>query len=246
MEQYVADRFTEVTGKRVRRHTAMFHNPDFPFAHANIDRAVIGERAGLECKTTSIMNLKKFKNGEYPETYYVQCVHYLAVTGWDRWYLAVLILNQGFHWFAIERDQTEIDALMQAERDFWNTYLLPDVPPPVDGLPATSEALETVFLGSANDEVKPLYRSDLLKSYLNLKDQIAALQKEKERCEQILKQDLGDDVSGECNGYRIDWKPQSRQIFDFQKFNNDHPEMDFVPYLKESSFRRFSIRSEKK
>lgn len=145
LEQYVADRFTEATGKRVRRHTAMFHNPDYPFAHANIDRAIVGERAGLECKTTSIMNLKKFRNGEYPENYYVQCVHYLAVTGWDRWYLGVLILNQGFHWFVIERDQTEIDALMQAEHDFWNAYVLPDVPPPVDGLPATSEALASAY-----------------------------------------------------------------------------------------------------
>lgn len=135
---------------------------------------------------------------------------------------------------------------MQAERDFWSTYVIPDIPPPVDGLPPTSEALGIVFPGSGDDEVKPLYRSELLQSYLNLKDQIAALQKEKEHCEQILKQDLGDDVTGECGGYRIEWKPQSRQTFNFQKFNNDHPEMDFRLYLKESTFRRFSIRSEKK
>jgi len=246
LEQYVADRFTEATGKHVRRHTAMFRSPAYPFAHANIDRAVVGEPAGLECKTTSVMNLKKFKNGEYPENYYVQCVHYLAVTGWKRWYLAVVILNQGFQWFAIERDQAEIDALMQAERAFWNTYVVPDSPPPVDGRPPTSAALESVFPGTGADDVKPIFREDVLQNYLNLKEQIAALQQEKERCEQIFKQDLGDDISGACGGYRIDWKPQTRQTFDFRKFKVDHPELDFHPYLKKSSFRRFVIRSEKK
>ena len=69
LEQYVADRFMEAMGKKVRRRTSMFHNPVYPFAHANIDRAVVGERAGIECKTTSLMNLKKFKNGEYPENF---------------------------------------------------------------------------------------------------------------------------------------------------------------------------------
>ena len=97
LEAYVAQRFTEKTGKKVHVYSEMLRNPAYPFAHANIDRKVTGERAGLECKTTSIMNLKKFKNGEYPENYYAQCVHYLAVTGFDRWYLAVLILNQGFY-----------------------------------------------------------------------------------------------------------------------------------------------------
>lgn len=246
LEQYVADRFMEETGRRVRRHTAIIRNPEYSFAHANIDRAVVGEPAGLECKTTSIMNLKKFKNGEYPENYYVQCVHYLAVTGLERWYLGVVILNQGFKWFTIERDQAEIDALMQAEKDFWDTYVAPDVPPPVDGLPPTSAALESVFPGVGMDDIKPIFREDILQNYLNLKKQIAALQKEKERCEQIFKQDLGDCASGECDDYRIDWKPQARQTFDFQKFCKDHPDMDFKPYLKESTFRRFAIRSVQK
>lgn len=246
LEQYVADRFMEVSGKRVRRHTAMFRSSVYPFAHANIDRAVVGESAGLECKTTSIMNLKKFKNGEYPENYYVQCVHYLAVTGWDRWYLAVIILNQGFKWFTIERDQAEIDALMQAESDFWSSYVVPDTPPPVDGLFPTSKALEAVFPGSADDEVKPLFCEDVLQNYINLKKQISALQEEKAKCEQIFKQDLGNSPSGECGGYWIDWKPQVRQTFDFQKFKEDYPEINFKPYLQESKFRRFAIRSEKK
>ena len=51
--------------------------------------------------------------------YYVQCVHYLAVTGYDRWYLSVLVFGRGLFNFVLERDQAEIDALMKAEGEFW-------------------------------------------------------------------------------------------------------------------------------
>ena len=40
-------------------------------------------------------------------------MHYMAVTGAKRWYLAVLVLNQGFYTYTIERDEAEISALMQ-------------------------------------------------------------------------------------------------------------------------------------
>ena len=96
LEEYVAKRFCEKNEKKVHIQSGIIRNPAYPYAHATIDRKVTGERAGLECKTTSAMNLKKFKNGEYPENYYAQCMHYLAVTGWERWYLAVLVLGRDF------------------------------------------------------------------------------------------------------------------------------------------------------
>lgn len=129
LEEYVANRWTEATGKTVRRSNAILYNSLYPFAHADIDRTVVGENAGLECKTTSTLNLRQFKNVEFPEKYYAQCVHYMAVTGAARWYLAVLVYGRGFFTFTLERDQAEIDALMGAERDFWNLVEQIPLPP---------------------------------------------------------------------------------------------------------------------
>ena len=67
LEEYVAKRWEESTGKRVRRSNALLYNPSYPFAHADIDRTVVGEDAGLECKTTSALNLRQFRNVEFPE-----------------------------------------------------------------------------------------------------------------------------------------------------------------------------------
>ena len=67
LEDYVAQRWCEVTGKRVRRRMAILYNKQYPHAHADVDRMVIGEDAGLECKTTSTLDLRQFHGVEFPE-----------------------------------------------------------------------------------------------------------------------------------------------------------------------------------
>ena len=57
LEEYVAQRFSEETGKKVKRSGYMWRHPMYEFLLANIDREVIGEDAFLECKTT--MNYEK-------------------------------------------------------------------------------------------------------------------------------------------------------------------------------------------
>lgn len=241
LEQYVASRFEEATGKKVRRRNVMFQHDDLDFVVANIDREVIGERAGLECKTTSVMNLKQFKNGAYPDQYYAQCIQYLAVTGWEKWYLAVLVLNQGFYVYEIERDEDEIAALMAAEKEFWETYVVPDVPPPVDGFRPTTEALSAIYQGG-DDEGILINRPEIVRNYVDLKTQIKRLEHEKEKCEQMLKEDLGDCEVGVCGNYRITWRSQSRKTFDTKKFEADHPEMDLSSYYRNTNYRVFGIK----
>ena len=151
LEGYVARRWMEATGKKVRRLNAMLYNELYPFAHADIDREVIGERAGLECKTTSTLDVKQFQGVEFPVKYYVQCVHYLAVTGYDRWYLSVLVFGRGLFNFVLERDQAEIDALMKAEGEFWELVenpLMGPSPPLKPSRPFTGRA-RTLILSSS-------------------------------------------------------------------------------------------------
>ena len=65
LEDYVA-RWMEETGKRVYRLPAMLYNPLYPFAHADVDSMVMGESAGLECKTAFSLDLKQFNGVEFP------------------------------------------------------------------------------------------------------------------------------------------------------------------------------------
>lgn len=241
LEDYVARRFEEAFGKRVRRENAILRNPNYPFAHANVDRIVIGENAGLECKTTSMLNLKEYKLGSYPENYYAQCVHYMAITGADRWYLAVLVLNQGFYVYTIERDQAEIDALMYAEREFCTRYVVPDLPPPPDGGEATDETLQTIYADAHEGTVDLFGRETLLDQYFEVSDRIKELTRSRDMIAQTIKTDLGELEDGACKGYAVTWKPQDRRAFDAKRFQQEHPEISLDPYYNITSSRVLRI-----
>ena len=244
LEDFVAKKFTEITGKKVRNCNQSFFNDEYPFAIANIDREIVGEDAGLEIKTTSEMNLRKFKGGEYPANYYVQCVHYMAVTGKKRWYLAVLIGNKEFKWFVIERDQAEIDALMQAETDFWQ-YVESDTPPPADGMKATSETLAELYPNSNSETVDLFSYAADLDRFVQIQAKIKELEQERDEVANRVKKFMGEAGAGECIGYKVTWKTGSRSSFDLKRFQKENPNADLSEYFKESSYRTFKVTERK-
>lgn len=241
LEEYVARRFTEATGKKVRRENNIIINPEYPFAHANVDRMIVGEDAGLEIKTTTSLNLKKFKNGEFPEQYYAQCVHYMAITGAKRWYLAVLILGRELLTFCIERDEAEIFALMSAEAEFW-ALVKAGTPPAADGEKSTSEAISTIYADGGNDDSAELfaYEGDLTQ-YMALGNQIKELKKLQDECANKIKAYLGNTARGESLGFSVSWAPATRSTFDAQAFARDHSDIDLSGYYKTSSYRTFKV-----
>ena len=50
------------------------------------------KRIGLECKTASEYLKKEWKDEEIPVAYLLQCQHYMAVTGYEAWWIAVLMV----------------------------------------------------------------------------------------------------------------------------------------------------------
>lgn len=240
LEDYVARRWMEATGKKVRRENSIIKNSKYPFAHANIDRAVIGEKAGLECKTTSTLNIKQFNGVEFPEKYYAQCAHYLAVTGWDRWYLAVLVFGKGFYTYTLERDQDEIDALMAAEGLFWG-FVENDIPPMSDGADATTDAISTAWRESNGESIDLIGRDSMLDEYTQLRGQKKAIEERIAEIENCIKVDMEEAERAECGRYTVSWKTQQRSTFQAKEFTKAHPEIDLTPYYKTTASRPFKI-----
>lgn len=240
LEEFVAQKFAQVTGKKVRKHNQSFLNSQYPFAIANIDREIVGEDAGLEIKTTDTLNLKKFKGGEYPANYYAQMVHYLAVTGKKRWYLAVLIGNKEFKWFTLERDEAEINALMTAEAAFWE-LVKTDTPPAVDGTAATTETLKTIYAESDDSICDLTAFSANLRQYIALKKQIKELETIAEEAANKIREFMGSSGGGECEGFKVSWKSQTRSTFDRKRFEMENPDVDLSGYFKESVARPFKV-----
>lgn len=184
-EDYIARRFQEATGKEITNIGHNLGNPEYPFALCNPDRWIVSENAGLECKFTSSLNYRKFKDGNYPERYYTQCVHNMAVTGSDHWYLAVLIACKEFKWFEIKRNDEEIKALMEFERKFYEKYMLTDIIPDPDDSKLTTKALSAMFVDKEeNDYAEKPELFSLCSQYKELDDEIKNLGKEQETVKQ--------------------------------------------------------------
>lgn len=240
LEQYVAERFTEATGKKVRRDRHIIINSDYPFAHANVDRVVIGEDAGLECKTTSIMNLKKFKNGEFPDNYYVQCMHYMMVTGKKKWYLAVLILGKDFRVFEIERNNEEINALIDIEKNFYE-HMQNKTAPAIDGFTATTEALNSIYSEDNGEQADLTFYKSEIQQFLDAEAQIKVLNEFCDSKANIIKEVMKNCESGFCGNFNVMWKSQQRRTLDKKRLLSDNPSLDLSKYEKTSNFRTFKI-----
>ena len=244
LEDFVAKKFAQETGKKVRNCNLSWFNDQYPWAIANIDREIVGEDAGLEIKTTTELNLKKFKGGEFPAHYYVQCVHYMAVTGKKRWYLAVLIGNREFKWFTIERDEDEIKALMEAEKAFWE-MVEKNTPPMADGSSSTADTLYTLYPESTDTAIGIGSFEMELDNYFRLKKQADELEEQINGIANRIKAHLGECERGEGEKYKVSWKTKSRSTFDSKRFIADHPEMDVSKYFKLSNTRPFRVAQKK-
>ena len=258
-EEYVASRFEEASRLSARRMNYLMRREDCPHLHANIDRKIVGLNAGLECKTASALSLNRYEGGEFPESYYAQCVTYLAVTGWARWYLAALVLGKGLYCYQITTtplDDTpewcessvyvspeEIEAVKRCAEDFWRDYVETDSPPPLDGAEGTTGALEAIYEGGGG-EVELFGREKLIEQYQYLAERKKAIDKDMDTIKQQLMADLGDNERGYCGRYTVDWRSQTKQTFDAKTFRRDHPEMELNGYFKTSNFRRFTIKEE--
>lgn len=244
-EEYVAKRFCEATGKKVRRRNYMFRSDEHEFMQADVDREIIGENAGLECKTTSVYNKSDFENGEIPLYYYVQMTHYMAVMGYDRMYLAVLVLSKAFHWFVVERDEDEIKSLVSAEKRFWYENVLEHVAPPVDGSEATTEAVRAIYADVPQGDFVETVPEDVMKEYETAKEIADKAAERMQAIKNMISAAVGDSGRGESETFKISWLAQSRTTIDSKKLKAEYPEI-YDKCSKNSTSRVLRITKKKK
>lgn len=241
LEQYVADRWMERTGKKLKRVNSIFYNSDYPFAHAEPDRVVVGEKAGFEAKTTSSWDvIHKLEAGEIPESWYCQVMHYLMVTGWSVWYVGALAFGKGFFDFVVERNEDEIAALAAAEKDFWD-HVTTETPPPVDGSEATADALQTIYAesnGTTVDLAPFSTNFDILRDCRKRKAEIEEIE---EKVKAEIMSYMGAAEKGVAAEATVSWKNTVRETFDAKAFRRDHPAINYAPYCKQTNARTFRV-----
>jgi putative phage-type endonuclease len=246
LEDVVASEFMRRTGKRVRKINQMLQHDEHSFMMANLDRVVIGEKALLECKTASEYLKGEWAGDEIPAAYLIQINHYLAVTGFEKAYIACLIGGNKFVWKEINRDEELINIIIEQEKHFWDFHVNGSNPPALDGSSAAEQYLKEVYPRANKGKVIDLRveHKENIESYLSLKEQKAILDEEIKRVENLLKYDLGDSESGMIQKYIVNWKNVSSNRVDSKLLKEKYPEIA-AEVTKTSNSRRFEIKEVK-
>lgn len=243
LEDYVARRFMEATGKKVRKSNAMYVNDQHPFMMANIDRLVMGERAGLECKTASPYQADRWKDGKIPEWYYLQCQHYMKVLEMDGWYLAVLIYGKGFQYTYLPRDEELLNHLVAVERDFWENHVQAKVIPSPDGSKGADELIQHYFHRKQGTVARLMGMDEQITRRNELVELIKKMQTEQKIIEQEIKMYLGKEQAqtGISDQYRVTWTEYETRRIDTERLKKEQPEI-YEDYSKVQKSSRLKIQ----
>ncbi len=242
LEDYVARRFMEAAGKKVRRANFMYYDEENPFMLADVDRMIVGENAGLECKTASPYLADRWKNGEIPVSYQIQCYHYMSVCNADAWYIAVVIFGREFKYYRIERDEEVISDLRQIERNFWENHILKRILPEPDGSELADKVISGYFKKSMKQTIPLRGFDEKLGRRQELESLLDEMTTEKKQIEQELKLYLGEAEAAENANYRVSWKSVNSQRIDEKRLKEERPEV-YEQYRKTLSFRRFTVKA---
>lgn len=244
MEPIIRKEFSLRTHLNVRLVPSMLKHPTYSFMHANLDGIVDDPVYGeciFEAKASSVYRLDEWEES-IPEGYILQVQHYMAVTGFERAYVAVLIGGNQFKYKMIERDDELIEMIIKLEEHFWNCVIT-NTPPELDGTEASSELLARLYPASnAGKQIElPPEASNLITQYEIGRAKEKECAEMKDEAANKLKVLLAENETGVVDGRIITWKSIVSEKFDAKKLQTAEPDI-YKKYLVKSSYRRFSIK----
>lgn len=226
LEEVVAQEFAKRSGYKVRNNNFTLQSDEYPYLLANIDREIVGLDAGLECKTANAFKANEWDGDNVPDAYYIQCQHYMAVTGKASWWIAALIGGNTFVYKEIKRNDEVIQAIIDTGAAFWELVESKTMPAP-DDTKQCENALKKLYQKSNGQSVElPANYGNMIIDYLEIKNQLSELETKKRGIENVMKDFLKDNEKATYGEHFVSWKStKPRETFDAKAFKDDYPEL---------------------
>lgn len=243
LEDIVAQEFAKRTGYKVRNNNFTLQSEEYPYLLANIDREIVGLDAGLECKTANAFKAEEWQGDNVPDAYYIQCQHYMAITGKASWWIACLVGGNTFYYKEIKRNDEVIRAIIDTGREFWHLVETKTMPAPDDSK-ACGEALKKLYKHSNGKTIElPAEYSNAALDYLRIKMQIKELKTQMQGIENLLKDYMKDNEKATAGDHTVTWKTtKPKTTFDSAAFKVDYISL-YEKYTKTGEpSRRFEVK----
>lgn len=212
----------------VRRYPFMLRSKEWPWMTANLD--FISARSNVEVKMVDRFMASEWDDNSVPMWYTIQGQHANAVTGHEGTHFFALIGGNTARPVYIPRNDSLIENLVAAERQFWD-LVESMTPPEPDGLPATTAALKRVYgdpEAGTSVEIPPESIA-MIERRAAIKAQIKTLSEECDEIENRLRAWIGNAEIGTVNGVAVvTWPKLERKGYvvqptTYRRFNFPKP-----------------------
>lgn len=250
-EAFVASEYARATGFQLIHDETMRVHSQYPQMAAHIDRFVLSSNLLqvpdrlLECKTANPYRTAEWGEigtDQVPMSYLCQCLWYMAITGIEQTDLAVLFGNSDFRIYAITRDPSLEELIIQKALAFWNDYVLKDQPPP-----SQTEGDCQILFRQSNPTLQRKANPTILahvQRYHVISKELEEREHEIAAIKQIIMNHMGEaEVLNDQGQVIATWKaPKASARLDIKQLERDHPDICRRYQLTTSSSRRLLIK----
>jgi putative phage-type endonuclease len=252
LEPVVAAEFHRRTGYVIGERKALARSTRWPWLLATVDRWVDTANDGLkydailEVKTQSAFKAHEWSGGQVPNWVLDQVQHYLAVTGFDRAWVAVLVGGQSYQHVEVPASPDYQAAILEATTLFWHDYVLKKREPEPDGLEATTDAIGQRFAAGGAEPISldgDVEAQMYMRDYRILKQASKRAEQELQAAENWLKQRMGQAEVATLAGLpAMTWKVHERAGIDGDQVRKLLGE---ATPLKRTTYRKFAVKSDR-
>lgn len=239
LEPVIRQQYADRTGREVAM-PEMLTMADKPYIVANVD-GLCADRV-LEIKTArTSKEWGEEGTDEVPMQYFMQCQHYLMVTGKPVADVAVLIGSADFRIYTVEANEKLFGVMQTAYAEFWNNHVLTGTPPE-----AVSYADAVARYKQSNGQ--SIEATPEIVAALDALADASEKVKEAEKLEEDLKGKImtfmGENETLTVDGLtRVSWKTsKAAERFDSKAFKAAHPDLAAEFTKPGTASRRFLVK----
>ncbi len=214
----------------------MMQSKEFPFMLGNIDGLLCPQQdykfsmpvgdgqweeyfipaglvGGMEIKTGSGFTMKNWKENSLPDSYLLQTMAYMAVTGLP-YFLVVALIDKTLLWRYVPRDEEIIAIIRGRVNQFWTENVLARVPPAPIGSDVDTDVLKSLYPQELKDKALDLsHMEDKRLRYKELAEEMGGLKTEQDTIRQKFMAAMGDAEIAFCGDKKISWKMQAGSTY---------------------------------
>ena len=239
-EEVVRKKFIKDTGYEViKPEEAIFHK-QYDFIGAHLDGLGIDENGNqfvFEAKTSRYG--KGWENDSIPPDYQIQVAHYLMVADAPYAFIAVLISGCDYHCYKIYRDYELEKEILEREIDFWENYVLKDIPPELTTIEDFNYIEREETIAEAEPETKIL-----IKQYQDIQSALKELEEQKEALKLEIIKAMGTSEYLKADNVIVRYQKVESSTLDTKKLRAELPHIA-EKYLKKNSSFRLILKEEK-